>query len=354
MYDMLSKVYERRDALIKDWKKREGNILGYFYSFVPVELIWAFGIWPVQMTEKPKSHPLSDAHLQEFVCDFAHLVLEDGLSHELSFLDGLIFPYVCDPLRMLYGIWRRNVETPFLHFLAIPQKAESSSIEYYKRELLELKEHIEDFFGIHIREDDIFESFSSYKEARELLEGITKNGSFLDRLLSILFFTQVPPNIFTKYVNEFLGSKDEEGTPIFLSFQIFEEAICVIELLFELGVKIVADDLDFGLRYAHIFPELNNDPIHSLAVSYLGNIPVPVRYKTERRVETLVKRAKESSAKGAIFLFTKYCDIYFFEYPYISDVFAKAGIPTLLIETTDSISKEAVRTRIEAFVETLQ
>jgi benzoyl-CoA reductase/2-hydroxyglutaryl-CoA dehydratase subunit BcrC/BadD/HgdB len=56
-----------------------------------------------------------------------------------------------------------------------------------------------------------------------------------------------------------------------------------------------------------------------------------------------------------LFLFTKFCDPWCFDYPYLKKAFDEAGIPNQLIEVeTNQPPAEQFRNRIQAFVEMLQ
>ena len=68
----------------------------------------------------------------------------------------------------------------------------------------------------------------------------------------------------------------------------------------------------------------------------------------------VLKRAKESGARGVIGHTVKFCDPYLIRMPDIRDALKDEGIPFLLLEgdcTLRSIGQH--RTRIEAFVEML-
>jgi benzoyl-CoA reductase/2-hydroxyglutaryl-CoA dehydratase subunit BcrC/BadD/HgdB len=68
----------------------------------------------------------------------------------------------------------------------------------------------------------------------------------------------------------------------------------------------------------------------------------------------LVKTALEAEAHGVVFLYLKFCDPHAFDYPYLKEMLAAAGIPSLLVELEEQTASDGqFRTRCEAFMEML-
>ncbi|HNT89341.1 MAG TPA: 2-hydroxyacyl-CoA dehydratase family protein, partial [Candidatus Hydrogenedentes bacterium] len=68
----------------------------------------------------------------------------------------------------------------------------------------------------------------------------------------------------------------------------------------------------------------------------------------------LVEKARTARADGVVFLLTKFCDPWFFDYPHVNQALEDAGIPTLLVEVEQHLPvPEQFRTRIQAFFEML-
>jgi benzoyl-CoA reductase/2-hydroxyglutaryl-CoA dehydratase subunit BcrC/BadD/HgdB len=81
----------------------------------------------------------------------------------------------------------------------------------------------------------------------------------------------------------------------------------------------------------------------------------PTKHKgAHAHIETLLEEVQNSSAKGVIFLFYKYCETHYFDYPDLKSALESKGIPTLLLEVEDpSYAQEQLKIRIQAFVEML-
>ena len=87
----------------RSWKQT-GNkpVMAYFCSYTPEEILYAAGVFPLRIfgTSTHISH--ADAHLQSYSCSLVRV--EDALSGQLSFLDGVVFPHTrFDPASFRYG-----------------------------------------------------------------------------------------------------------------------------------------------------------------------------------------------------------------------------------------------------------
>jgi benzoyl-CoA reductase/2-hydroxyglutaryl-CoA dehydratase subunit BcrC/BadD/HgdB len=119
---------------------------------------------------------------------------------------------------------------------------------------------------------------------------------------------------------------------------------------------VVDDDLFTGLRYFAKDVAVDRKPIEALADRYLERIPpCPTKVDWETDWTDYIKEmVNRSKAQGVISLLVKFCPPHMLYYPDIRWGLAKAGIPDLLLETEhEVVSLEAVRTRLQAFIETI-
>lgn len=92
-----------------------------------------------------------------------------------------------------------------------------------------------------------------------------------------------------------------------------------------------------------------------LASMYLGRPPCPAVHKPDfDPAVRLIERVQQAKADGVVFLITKFCDPFAFDYAHLHEQLEKAGIPSLMIEVEQHLpAPEQMRTRLEAFVEVL-
>jgi len=121
------------------------------------------------------------------------------------------------------------------------------------------------------------------------------------------------------------------------------------------GVVVSDDDLCMGSR-SYVLPSVpQGEPIDMLAQMYLSRIPCPAFHKPGYDpAEVYIEKVRNGHIDGVIFLQTKFCDPYAFNYPYLRKRLEQEGVPSLLLEVEQNQPvPEAFRTRVEAFVETL-
>ncbi|MDD5398873.1 MAG: 2-hydroxyacyl-CoA dehydratase family protein, partial [Dehalococcoidia bacterium] len=99
------------------------------------------------------------------------------------------------------------------------------------------------------------------------------------------------------------------------------------------------------------------DPFEAIVKRQL-TMPVPCPTRVDEAGDWgdyLINTVKNSGAKGVIHMVVKYCQPHEMYYPYLVKRLASAGIPSLKLEIEHEVSSLAsVKTRIQAFVETLK
>ena len=113
-----------------------GKIVGYFCSYAPEEIVWAAGALPFRIFSRRGNLHLADRHLQSYCCSLVRSVLEEALSGELGFLDGVVFPHTCDSIQRLSDIWRLNVPYGFHADVVLPVKLNTESARDYMVDVL--------------------------------------------------------------------------------------------------------------------------------------------------------------------------------------------------------------------------
>jgi len=93
--------------------------------------------------------------------------------------------------------------------------------------------------------------------------------------------------------------------------------------------------------------------MESLARSYAKKTVCPSKHSgLYARGKNLLKRARETEAKGVVFIFLKFCDPHLFDYPYLRDMLKEEGIPSIMFEIEENFLPDGqFKTRLEAFME---
>ncbi len=326
--------------------------IGYLCTFTPKELIWASGFQPVRILPSNQPVSLANSHLQSYSCSQARGSLERLLKGELD-LEGVIFTRSCDTLMRLADIWERNSSMK-VYNLEFPTKISESSIDFFKKELYDLKSVLEEWSGKEIGVEKLVSSIKLYRELEKNLKELFQLQPDYELLLKAQ--TQNPEVILREIKDKLSKTRSDENRPKVLvtgSVCPFPE---ILKLIIETGFA-VTDDMCTGTRFFTFEIEdyeigTEEEAIDFLARKYFVKAPCPTKhYDNERRFNYVLKRAEDVDA--VIFLLLKFCEPHFFDYPQLKEKLEAMGKKTLLLELEFPVSEEQLRTRIEAFYETL-
>jgi bcr-type benzoyl-CoA reductase subunit C len=355
----------------KFWKeKNKNNVIGYFCSYTPEEIILASGALPFRIFNTGHSTPLADAHLQAYSCSLVRGALDNALSGELDFLRGTVFPHTCDSIQRLSDIWRLNAGFDFHLDVVLPVVVNTDNALAYMVDVL--KKFCRDLgkaLGIEIIDGQIISAVEIYNNIRynlkklhemriqnpELLSAtdlnaIRKSGMIMDRSDFLTSLSELIENLAGMSQENMIEKKKR----IILAGGLcnMPEIFTTIETA---GGIVISDDFCTGTRYYDGLIDTENEIIEAIAKRYLKRISCPAKHSgLYSRGEHIVNLVKESQADGVIFLHLKFCDPHAFDFPYIKSMLEKEDIPSLLFEIEDQLqSEEQVKTRCEAFMEML-
>jgi len=352
---------------INEWRARGDKVIGWLCTYVPEELIYAAGALPVRvMADEGTDLGEADAYLHSNLCSFARSCLASELKGKYDGLDGLVGGNTCDAMRRLGDIWRNYLKLPFAHILAIPHKMTDKAVDFYKREIEELKTNLEEFIGKSIPERDLQKAIQMYNQTRALLQKLNElraqpnpplSGA---EMLSIVKAGMIlPREIYNAMLETVLGDLSQNPRPsapklrIVISGSILDdpEHIRAIE---EMGCWVVAEDLCTGSRYYWDLVDEKLEPMEALARRYIQRIPCARMRPYTGRFNHLVHLAEAFKADGVIYEKIKFCDLYGDDYPMFKAGLEEHRIPHLELEREYGAgSVGQIRTRIEAFLEML-
>jgi benzoyl-CoA reductase subunit C len=346
------------------------KVVGYFCSYAPEEIIWAAGALPFRIFSRKSGIHLADRHLQSYCCSLVRGVLEDALSGELKFLDGVVFPHTCDSIQRLSDIWRLNVPFGFHSDVVLPVKLNTDSARAYMINVLKaFRADLEKKLNVRITDDALRASMDLYGKLRGMLGRIYEMRAQNPEILSgsdvysimkaaMIMDRQEMLALLNEGVLE-LKQKKSAGAAAGRKRVILSGGICdfpdVYPMIEEAGGAVVWDDLCMGTRsFAGDFAA-KADPVEAIAGRYLERIVCPAKHSgLTSRADHLIKIVRERNAQGVIILLLKFCDPHAFDYPYLKNALEKEGIPNLLLEVEDQLPPDGqLRTRFEAFLEML-
>ena len=370
----ISKVLKKFETItstgyreVSSYFPKDRAAIGFFCPHVPEELIHASRAIPFRLMGTPIKMSRVEAHLPPNCCHLVKSSLESLLQGELDFLKGIIFSHTCDTMQGLAEIWALQGGIPLQFNLMIPSHFDSElSRPYLKAELERFKNFLDSNVG-KITPENLKTSIQLFNRIRQNLQEIYHRRSKSHTQISGADFARViragylmDRQRYRDLLDELLAglpAKTEQSknrVPVYLAGNMIHSD-SYFSLIEEAGAIVVQDDLCSGTRFLRLMVSEDADPIDSLTSRYLNSFLCPTQHNgAHAHIETLLREVEKSGAKGVIFLFYKYCESHFFDYPDLKQALESKGIPTLLLEVEDpSYSVGQLKTRVQAFVEML-
>jgi benzoyl-CoA reductase/2-hydroxyglutaryl-CoA dehydratase subunit BcrC/BadD/HgdB len=341
--------------------------IGYFCSYVPKEIIYAFGKTPVRVLPTAAKASEAEAFLPRNFCSLVKVTLASFLDSS-SDLEAVIHADSCDALRRLNDVWSAYVDVEVLHLLDLPRQNTVVSREYYYRALRKLAETLEKRYDRELTAERLARSVQCYNEQRALVaeldrrwsEGEISSAVYYDlRRASV---TDDPSSVNARLRKTLESSSSGsavrgEGVRILLVGSLLTNGE-LVEAIEGYGARVVAEDSCLMAREQTAEIALSgsvDDMLRDLATAYLNKPPCPRMRDLPRRMEYLLDSLSRHEVDGVVAPLYKFCDLFMSEYPLLRKTFQGAGVPILLLEDEgEAVLSGQHRTRLEAFLEVLQ
>ncbi len=345
------------------------KVAGFVCSYAPQELLHAAGYLPVRVLGRPGGTPRADQLLQAYACSLARSSFDAALSGEFDFMDLVVFSHTCDTMQNLADLWRSSrPNQPVIIVCAPTVTSGTAARTYYRKVLDDVRKQIEALSG-PISDEAIRASIELYARHRSLVQRLydlrREHSELISgrELLAVVTSSMMMPKedhlaLLEPFVAglETAAEVPQKRLPrVFVAGSVCQN-MGFITALEEAGCMVVDDDLCMGGRSFSLPDAPAGDPMDALVEMYLGRRPCPAFHTPGFDPGAfLVERAQAARAAGVVFLLTKFCDPWFFDYPHVNKSLEAAGIPGLLVEVEQNLPvPEQFRTRAEAFVELLK
>ena len=358
-------------AYCRKYKEETGKkIVGYTCSYTSEEIIYAAGALPFRLFGTNEGIHLADANLQSYCCSLVRGILEEGLSHRLDFLDGVIFPHTCDSIQRLSDIWRLNVTPPFHIDLVLPVKLNTASARQYMIDVLEkFKKDLESALGVKITDAMLSDSIKTYNKIRALMSQLYALRASNPAIISGKDFHSIikvsmimDRQIFGQMLEEIVSQMEKNSDRKIISGEkrlVLSGSICshpdIYDIIEKAGGVVVGDDLCTGSRYFAGVLDEKVSPLTAIVQRYYERVICPAKHAgLKDRGENIVRIVRENKADGVVFLLLKFCDPHAFDYPYIKEMLEKENIPCMLLDMEEQLPAEGqLQTRLETFIQIL-
>jgi len=353
---------------IDEWKQEGKRVLGYYCSYVPLELIHAMNMLPFRIRGTTCNDTvLADAILAKINCSFVKATLNLALQGEYNFLDGMICENSCDHVRRMIDIWRRKVVDPNfpLFFLSIPHTITEAGLDWLKTEVNSFKEQLETTFSEKINEDALINSIQIFNENRRLLREIYDLRILNEPKILGSEFTQlivangsIPKEICNSELTNIMDIlKDREGIKDYKA-RLMLIGSCVdnpafMNIFEDVGGLIVTDSLCYGVRSFWDDVDLTSNPLNGLINAYYHRVSCPRMMDAHpTRLEFVKDQIAKAKVDGVILQRLEFCDLHGTDNMLLSHELEGVGIPVLNIDREYLMSDIGrFKTRVDAFIE---
>lgn len=376
MIEKFQHWYDNRHEYQKDYIERTGKkIVGYFCTYVPEEIFYAFDVLPVRILGSHEPQDVTEPHIFGMFCPFCRDVLAQGLKGRYDYLDGIIIGQSCLHLRQAFTSWELHKNPGWSYFLPMPNHVQSKrSIPFLKEEYKLLIEKLEELTGKKITDDDLRRGIEIMNKARRVMKDIYEfrkqtnppiTGTEAMYMTCAQFFTdaseftEVAEQVKTELQSRKLDRDPGKRIMLVGSENDDIEYINMIETLGEresVGCTVVVEEHCTTTRY--FWDEVDTsieDPLEAIATRYCKRTPCPSKDWPKRsRLDTILKFAQDYNVDGAIIIQQKFCDPHETDIPFIRRHLEKNGFPTYFLEFDVTVAGGPFAIRTEAFLETLE
>ncbi|HEX3048606.1 MAG TPA: 2-hydroxyacyl-CoA dehydratase family protein [Bacillota bacterium] len=380
--ELIHKRLEERPAEIVRSRKEGRKVVGWQGYNLPEEIIYALGLIPIRIGAGGDDRlvEIGARYISTKNCVFVRETV--GLFAEnkdpyIQNTDFLAFDATCLQTYRTAEILQYYFQKEVV-ILGVPRNFYWPEAKiYFTKEVLYFTQRLEELAGVKLDQQKLTETIELYNKTRKAIQRIydyqaTKErfiswedtydiihaGFYLDRQEYLTLLEKVLAELDQTQGEPVIDTVDDEAR-LFISGSVIPPGDKkLIQIIHQVGGRIVGDDLWSGL-IPYLDLKIAENTLQGIALAYINRTPhgaLPyLELDTDKRIKRLKELIQLFKAQGVIYHTLRYCDPYTFKAKETKDILKEAGIPLLEIHTEYAGSDyEAIRTRVEAFVEMIK
>jgi benzoyl-CoA reductase subunit C len=371
-------LYDDLDFTVpREWKAAEAGrkVVGFMPVYVPCEIIHAAGMLPLGILGGGDQLEVihGDAYYQSYICRIPRSTIELGITKRLDFVDGMLFPSICDVIRNLSGMWKIMFPDVYTRYFDVPQNYQDEiGGEYFIHELEELRAGLESIGGKPITDEAIRNSIEVYNENRALVRAVYEYRSksperapSSEVYLLMRAGMVLPVEEHTLMLKNYLDAAEREERPLRDNCRIIiNGAFCeqpplnLIKSIEMAGCYIVDDDYMLVNRWLLNDVPVEGDPLTNLAHAFLHmSADTAAKYcDSEEEVgRQLLESVERNDAEGVIFSAASFCDPALLERPMLADKLTDNNIPYITFKYAENSGQmQPIREQAGTFADSIK
>jgi benzoyl-CoA reductase subunit C len=361
----------------REWKAAQPGrkVVGYMPIYVPREIIHAAGMLPLGIVGGGDQLEVihGDAYYQSYICRIPRSTVELGVSGRLDFVNGMLFPSICDVIRNLSGMWKLMFPNVYSRYFDVPQNYQDDiGGNFYINELAELRRDLGDLRGKPISDDELRQSIATYNENRQLVRELYVfraerpwQAPAAEVYLVVRAGLVLPVEEHSAMLRDYLAAARAEERPmrdncrVVLTGMFCEQPpLNLIKSLELAGCYVVDDDLLLVTRWLIGDVPVDGDPLQNLSLAFLHHSEsTAAKYEPDlkEKGQHLVRAVKRSGAEGVIFAAPSFCDPALLERPMLQHVLKAAGIPYIAFKYAENSGQmQPIREQAGTFADSIK
>lgn len=361
---------------MKELKEQGRRIVGVFCTFTPWELILAADAVAVVLCGIGDDNILAaEVRLPKNLCPLIKASYGAAVTDKCPFFyfsDMVLAETTCDGKKKMYELMG---ELKHCHIMQLPPgRYGKGALEFWKQEVISVKEDLEQFYGITITEQKIRDAIHLRNRERkavldffevarlkpspitgyEIMTVISSNEFSPDLEEKIAYLEKRTAELKNLYEREYKGKPSRPrilitGCPV---TGVMDKVIKRIE---EMGADVVGYENCCGPREKKDPIDETKDPITAIAEKYL-RVNCSVMSPNPGRLEALGTQIDEYQVDGVVEVLLQACHTFAIESDAVKTfVTREKNIPYLALTTDYSTADQGqIDTRLNAFIEMLQ
>jgi len=361
----------------REWKAAQPGrkVIAFMPIYVPREIIHAAGMLPFGVFGGGDQLEViqGDAFFQSYICRIPRSTIELVLTNRLDFVDGMLFPSICDVIRNLSGMLKMIRPQVYSHYFDIPQNYQDGvGGEFYSHELQVLRQGLEQLGGHEITDDAIRASIAVFNENRRLVNRfyalrarfpwrIPAAEAYLIMRAGMLIPIEEHNQLLLDYMQiaETTDRPQKDNCRVVVSGMFCEQPpLNLIKSIELAGCYVIDDDFMLANRWLTQDVALQGDPIHNLAQAFIHHsVKTSATYEPNEQEKGLylVDAVRRSQAEGVIFAAPSFCDPALLERPMLQDALNVAKIPYISFKYAENSGQmQPIREQAGTFADSIK
>jgi len=361
----------------REWKDAVPGrrVVAFMPIYVPREIIHAAGMLPLGIFGGGDQLEViqGDAYFQSYICRIPRSTIELVVTGRLDFVDGMLFPSICDVIRNLSGMLKMIRPEMYTQYFDVPQNyRDEVGGTFYANELQALRRGLEKLGGTTISDEAIRASLAVFNENRRLVNRFYELRSRYpwripasEAYMLMRAGMMIPVEEHNRLLEEYMAITEVTDRPmrdncrVVVSGMFCEQPPLNLIKSIELAGCYVTDD-DFMLvnRWLTEDVPLEGDPVKNLATTFIHHsVKTSATFEAneEEKGLYLVDAVRRSNAEGVIFAAPSFCDPALLERPMLQDALSQAGIPYISFKYAENSGQmQPIREQAGTFADSIK